>query len=367
MSKNQSSIEEVENPSGSASKLRGYATTLICGLAGAGLFLWLSLPMPWLLGSIFGTLIGSNLPGLTPVKPRALSNSVRMLLGVAIGTHFTPALVNEIGSYTISILLFIPSVLIFVAIGFWYFNRICRFPSRTAYFCSLPGGMLEMALICEAYGARISQVAVVQTTRVLLIVYTVPLTLQYFTPVDLTGRIRTGPPLTSFPLEQAPLLIAGALTGWWLLRRMGLPGASIVGPMLICGLMYSLGITDAHLPDELINLAQWILGAGVGTSFIGIRLREMANLIAVTVGYYLILIFLALITAFLVHWLTGIVLLDTVLAYIPGGQAEMNVIAITAGALGPYVALHHMLRMVMVMTIAPPVSRWLFGPPAKSV
>jgi uncharacterized membrane protein AbrB (regulator of aidB expression) len=49
--------------------------------------------------------------------------------------------------------------------------------------------------------------------------------------------------------------------------------------------------------------------------------------------------------------------LDAFLAFLPGGQAEMVVIAIIAGADLAYVVSHHLLRMVLVILLGPVVEK----------
>ena len=51
--------------------------------------------------------------------------------------------------------------------------------------------------------------------------------------------------------------------------------------------------------------------------------------------------------------------LDAILAFAPGGQAEMAVLAIVAGADVAYVILHHVLRIVIVIVGAPLIFRFL--------
>jgi len=45
--------------------------------------------------------------------------------------------------------------------------------------------------------------------------------------------------------------------------------------------------------------------------------------------------------------------LSILLAYGPGGQSEINLIAILVGANLPYITLHHIVRLFIVMNIAP--------------
>ena len=47
------------------------------------------------------------------------------------------------------------------------------------------------------------------------------------------------------------------------------------------------------------------------------------------------------------------------LSYSPGGFAEMSLIALTLGIEAPFVAVHHMGRILMVVTMAGLVGRYL--------
>ena len=343
----------------------GYTIAFLAGTIGALVFHGLHMPLPWMLGSLFGALVATNLPGLPILSPTRLASPVRMVLGTAIGGAFTPALLQEVPRYLLSLSLLLPFLVVVVWFGMLYFRKMAGFDSRTAFFCSLPGGLVELTLICESYGADLRRVALIQTTRVLLIVSTVPFAIHYWTQVDLSGRTRMAAPLTDLPLDQSLMLIAIALIGWLSMRRTGLPGAEIVGPMLLSAVCYSLGWVSAKVPDELINGAQLILGTGIGCAFLNIRMREALRALGVTLGYFVILMTVAVFVAAGIHLLTGIPLVAAVLAFIPGGQAEMNVIGLIVGVAVPYIALHHIFRMLLVMTIAPPLSAWMLGPQDK--
>ena len=342
--------------------VQGYATALAAGVLGVLLFYLLQMPLPWMLGSLFGALLATSMPGIHVVRPIKLANPVRAILGLAVGSAFTPALLHEVAQYLLSLSLLLPFMVATVWLGLLYFHKIVGFERHTAFFCSLPGGMMEMTLICEAYGADMRRVALIHTTRVLLIVFTVPFAIHYWTHADLSGRIPIAAPITELPLDQALILAIAASIGWGVMYRMRLPGAAIVGPMVCGAVVYALGWTTERVPDELISVAQLILGTSIGCAFVNITLREMLHVMLMTLGYFVMLMVLAMGMAMSVHMLTEIPLVATVLAFIPGGHAEMNVIALMINVAVPYIALHHILRMFLVMTVAPPLSAWLLGP-----
>jgi membrane AbrB-like protein len=341
--------------------IKGYITTLSAGMTGALLFYSLHFPLPWMLGSLFGAFIATHLPMLHIVKPTRIANPMRAVLGVAIGAVFTPTILREILIYLPSLLLLLPVLVIMIYLGMVYFQKVVGFDRRTAFFCSLPGGMLEMSFICEAYGADIRRVVLIQTTRLLLIVFTIPFAIQHLMHIDLSGRTRIAAPLDAFPVLQIPILVGAAWISWWFFQRIKLSGATIVGSMVGSAVVYALGWVTARVPDEVINMAQWVLGTGIGCAFVSITLREVVRTILMTLGYFFILILVTISIATAIHFFTDVPWIATLLAFVPGGQSEMNMIALTVGIAVPYIVLHQITRMFLVITIAPMLSVWLLG------
>jgi uncharacterized protein len=106
-------------------------------------------------------------------------------------------------------------------------------------------------------------------------------------------------------------------------------------------------------------LAQVFIGMSVGVHYVGITLRELQSTVVLGVAF---VILLALITAVFVETvvLTGLAdPVDAFLAFAPAGQAEMTVLAIIVGADLGYVILHHLTRMVLVITGAPLAARMM--------
>lgn len=336
---------------------------LTTGTAGGVLFFLLHLPLPWLLGSLFGSLVATQISRLTVVKPEKLAIPARAILGLAIGSAFSPEILQYLPDYLLSLVLMIPVLISTIFAGHLYFEKLIGFNRHTSFFCSLPGGLIEMSMICQSYGADIRRVTLIQTCRVLLIVYSVPFAIHHWTHTDLSGRERMSAPITDFPFEQGLVLIIAAIVGMFAMKLLRLPGATIVGPMFFSAILYSLGWVDVRIPDECMILAQIVLGTNIGCSFVNLSRKEFANTLIISLGYFLVLGAITLTSAYLIHLLTGIQLVSTVLAYIPGGQAEMNLIALMVGVTIPYIALHHIVRMVLVMTVAPPLSVWLLGSP----
>jgi len=335
--------------------------SLVIGLCGAQLFVFIGTPLPWLLGAIFAALVATHIPRLPLQRPIWLTHPARAVLGLAIGSTFTPAVFDEVGRYALSLAIMPLLLVVVVGLGFVYYQRVTGFDRRTAYFCALPGGMIEMSLICEELGADLRRVMLSQATRVLLIVYSVPFLVEWLGGIDLGGRraltLGGGEP----SLHDTVVLVLAALIGNWTLHRLRLFGASILGPMAAAIVVYSAGWASMRPPPEWLIVAQLVLGTSVGCTFVGLALREVVRSIVHTLGFFSVTMLASMAIAWLAHLLTGISPIATALAFIPGGQAEMNLIAIAAGMLVPYVALHHIVRMLLVLMIAPQVASWVIG------
>jgi uncharacterized membrane protein AbrB (regulator of aidB expression) len=83
-----------------------------------------------------------------------------------------------------------------------------------------------------------------------------------------------------------------------------------------------------------------------------------AILLGMTVGFALAL-----------NGITGIGIRDLILAYSPGGLAEMSLVSLALGGDAAFVSTHHIVRIILIVVFAPllfGLIRRLGGPPATS-
>ena len=126
-----------------------------------------------------------------------------------------------------------------------------------------------------------------------------------------------------------------------------------------------MSLTQAKMPVEIMNLAQLGLGVLLGARFKGITIKELTTTVAASALFSTIILMLSAAVAVLVHWSLGITMLSVLLAYAPGGQTELLLIALVLGLDAPYVALHHLMRLFVVIIGAQIVfrrSHWTKGP-----
>ena len=328
--------------------------TLLLSAAGTGVFVLLDLPLPFLFGPmlvcLLAALAGMPLAGTGPVAKGA-----RTVLGVAVGASVTPSVVHQLPQMAASV-AFVPLyVLVIGLIGVPFFRRVCGYDRATAYFAAMPGGLQDMVIFGAEAGADIRALALIHATRVLVIVSLVPVIVVHGFGVGFDNPI--GVPAADLPLSQMALMTAAALIGWMGGEWIGLFGATILGPLILTAPLTSAGLIEHRPPAEAINAAQFFIGAGIGVGYVGVTLRELRRDVASGVLYVVILAGLAFVFTELVVQAGFAAPINGFLAFAPGGQAEMTVLAIVAGADLGFVVVHHLVRILIVIAGAPIVAR----------
>ena len=326
------------------------------GLAGALAFFQLNLPLPWFLGSLTACMIAAvlNVPFSTP---GALSIPARIVLGVAVGTAFSPAIIGQAPKMVVSLLMLVPWMLAIMWLGPMFFQRVAGFDKPTAFFASVPGGLNDMVAMSEEAGGNARAVTLIQATRIMLIVFAVPFWLQWYDGFDVVGRSVTGRVwLRDLRVFDAVLLIAVGWFGWWAAQRFNIAAAAIVGPMILSGLVHALGLTSAQIPFEVLTAAQVVLGIILGAQFRGLTFEEFRTTMTWGLLFSALLIVVSGLLTLLIVRLTGFSPHPVLLAFAPGGQAELNLLAYVLNLDVAFVALHHLVRLAIVIFGA----QWVF-------
>lgn len=326
------------------------------GLVGAALFFWAGIPLPFLLGPLFACLI-AGLSGTQMGPVGRIGTLMRTILGVAVGCSITPELVERLPDMARSIALIPAFILIIGAIGYPFFRRICGFDGPTAFYSAMPGGFQDVVVFGEEAGADVRALSLVHATRVLVIVTSVPLIVHYVYQRPLDGVL--GLRLAEIPRPELCWMVVAAVGGWLIARRLGLFGASIIGPMIVAAALSMTGFIDNRPPAVAIMAAQFFIGVSIGAKYTGVTAYELRVDVAAGVVFCIILATVSLAFAEVVMLMGIAPGVEAFLAFAPGGQAEMAVLALVVGADLPFVITHHVTRLVAVILGAPVVARYL--------
>jgi len=340
------------------SKLPNLLLTLLIGIVGGIGAEQLAVPLPWLLGPLATTAI-TSVAGIKTSSSKHVLAPARTFLGVAIGASFTPALLERIDEMAFS-LAFIPIYLAVLAlIGFPFFHRICKFDKPTAYYSTMPGGLPDMIAFGAAAGADVRVLSIVQATRAFAVVVILPLFLSLALGIEFSRGQSVGSHWADIPLREELLIQTCAFGGWFIAGILRIKGATIIGPMLAAAVMSMTGLISHRPPVEIMIIAQLIVGISIGCRYAGSDRRTIMIAAGAAVGFCILIFMLAATFAGMISVFGNIDFLDTILAYAPGGQAEMTLLAIIVGADAAFVSLHHVCRVFIVVIGAPIAQRYL--------
>jgi len=306
----------------------------------------LGLPLPWLLGAML-TVTAATLAGLrAEIAPR-LRSAMLVVIGVLIGSAFDRGMLADLDRWLWS-LGALPLYVVVIGGGMMvYLRRAAGFDRATAYFAAAPGGLSEMILLSDRFGADVRRVSLVHALRVLLLVTAIPFV------VDQLGLLAPTPPARAAPaLADGALLLAAGVAGVVVARLVRLPNAILLGPMLASAVVHIAGWTESHPPDAVVAFAQVVVGAAVGTRFAGLGFGEVVRTLGHGAVMTAMMVALGAGFALVIHPLAGLALLPLLIAYVPGGVAEMALVALALGIDPAFVTTHHAVRIALVVGLA---------------
>lgn len=350
-----------------ANRLRARAPIAVAlglgALGGAG-FAALSLPLPWLLGALAVT-TAASVGGLELRVPEPLRRPMIALLGAMLGTTFTPERLEGALSWLASLAALPLYVVLVGALIFLYLRRFSDFDPISAFFAATPGGLSEMIALSDQLGGDQRRVSLVHGARLLFIVSTIPFIAQVFgyQPPDQPSSLNL-----DFDPGDLALLAALGACGYVVARRLRLPAATFVGPLLGSAAAHIAGWIEVAPPYLLMALAQLVLGSAVGARFSGTPVALIGRTLLLGAGATVIMLLITLAFGGALSALTGHSLPLLLLAFIPGGFTEMSLIALAMGVDPAFVVTHHSVRVFLVVLIALPAFTWLkrsgsLGPP----
>jgi membrane AbrB-like protein len=333
-----------------------FAAALVVGAIGGWLFARLMLPLPWMLGSMTACTLAA-LVHAPVASPAVVRPPMTAVIGVLLGAGFTPQVVESVITWTPTILGLGAFVIVSGAVCVVYFRRVAGFDFPTAYFAGMPGGLVEMVILGEDKGGDARAIALVHSARILLVVLALPFVITLLSGVSLGARARFGTSILETPWADEVWFVVTAGAGALLGRVLRLPARLLIGPMLASAIVHVVGWTRFVPPTEIVNIAQLVLGTTIGCRFAGSATRDILRILLLTLGSTVVLLAITVAFAVVVNRASAYGVVPLVLAYSPGGLAEMSLVALSLGIEVAFVASHHIIRVVFVMVGAGAVFR----------
>lgn len=318
------------------------------------------MPLPWMLGAMTAC-IAASVGGVRIGMPRWLRSSMVVVLGVMLGSSFTPELFDSIGRWGLTLCGLVAYVAIAGGVTFLYFRHVAGYGPITSFFTAMPGGLNEMVLVGGAMGGDARLIGLTHGARVMLVVFILVFGFRFFGDYHPSGAAGAGQSILHFPLADLAILAGCGVVGATVAVWLRLPAAPLMGAMIVSGIVHMAGITASRPPAELVAAAQVGIGSAVGSRFAGVKLATIGRTVMHAAAGTVITLGAAFASASVLHGLTGISTAALLLAYAPGGLPEMSLVALALGIDAAFVATHHLARVLIIIGLAPPFFRTVGG------
>lgn len=299
---------------------------------------------------------GASASGFSLRLPPASRQIGQVIIGTAIGLHFTPTVALFVAQFSFHIWA---AAFASIALGGMLSLLLARTGSisrTTAFFASMPGGVAEMAVLAERYGGETGLVALAQSIRVMFIVIVVPFAL---VSLDVNGTDTDTEIL--LPLRPAGLVVmlASAVAAAFVLWKIRIVNAWLLGPLTV-GILVALNEWPlSQVPQIFINAGQVLIGAALGLRFRRELILGLRRFLPAAILNTAILVLGSAALAAMIGAWTGLQTSNLVLAMAPGGVAEMSITAQVLHLGVPLVTAFHVTRMIVVILLSGPIFRGL--------
>ncbi len=328
--------------------------TLAIGAAGGFVPGIVGMPGGWIAGSMLAVAV-ATLSGVSVNLPRRLREIGFLLVGISMGSGVTPETLAQLPSWPITITLVVISIPVIAGAVSYFLLRVARWNRATAFLASMPGALSYLMAIAPDTDANVPRVAILQTTRVAILVAILPVVALMLTEETAPAPI---PPLGGF--DDAINLFAAGIGGGILAALLKVPGGLLVGALFSSALLHATSLVEGRPPEWVAVVGFVTLGILIGTRFAGTRWSDLGQILGVSLVGFALSIALALVMALIGAAITDFSLLKLIVAFAPGGLEAMVVLAFAMNLDPAFVAAHHLVRFLLIALTLPFLVRW-FG------
>jgi len=333
------------------------AETLIIALAGGAAFTLLGFPAGLISGSVLAVAAAALL-GRPVQVPVPLARACYVLIGILLGAVVTPQTLKGLATWPVSIVLVMIAALGMMLATATYLRAVHRWDPLSALMGASPGSMTQVIALSTELGADLPAVAIVQTMRVLLLTTGIPAGLALFGLVAPAIPVARGPTGGSSVAEIAVVVAVSTATAV-ALWRLRFPAGLLFGAMVGSGVLHGFGLVQAALPWWIGSAGVLVLGALVGSRFATITFRLLFGYLGAAFGSFAVSLSVATVFVLIVAHFFPFPIANIAVAFAPGAQDTMMVLALALHLDPVYVAAHHVARFVVTAFSIAIAARWM--------
>jgi membrane AbrB-like protein len=329
-----------------------FVATLLVATAGAWLATVLSIPASWMCGAMIAV-TAASFGRLDTRLPMPLVEASFLLIGIALGAGLTPELLRSVGAWPLSLVALLLTVIAVTAGSRWFLVRLSGWDRDTAFYASVPGALSYVIAVAATTGADLRKVAVSQSIRIFLLVAALPTII-----VTLEGGPPAAPMVATASWPQMALIVAVSAVIGLTFRHFRVPAGLLTGAFAGSAFLHGAGLVAGTLPQPAINVAFVLLGALVGSRFVGTSLGFLARILLPSFGAFLVATSIAAAFAFAVAVAIDVPFDQAIVAFAPGGLDAMMSLALALHMDTAFVAAHQFARFAGIAFGLPFFLRW---------
>jgi membrane AbrB-like protein len=347
-----------------------FILTCVIAVLGGWVFQLIHMPIPWLLGSMVFLVIGSRVfSGISLYWPGQVRDTGMIIIGYTLGLSFTMSTLTQIGLQLPTMILFTALLLLCAGAIGYFISKLAGIPFPTVLMGSIPGGLSQMiALAEEVKGIDITVVTFLQVSRLMMIIFCVPLLI--FSPLfHITGHsaaagavasVTSGTNQYSELFPHIWVFAAACVLCAFIAKKIKFPTAFLLGPMIATILLNLSGYEGHSLPPIVLSLSQLMIGGYIGLLLDLKSLKHKTRIILLALLSGVLLIGVSLGLSLLLTRMHDISIVTAFLGLSPGGMDQMALIAKEVNGDLSIVTCYQLFRTLFIFFVVPPVLKLAF-------
>jgi membrane AbrB-like protein len=312
--------------------------------------------LPWLFGSMAATFIYIRFVSGDFYFPVWLGNLGVFVIGLEIGTQFTPDVFGDMAGHALNIVLLTICVILLSLLLAKFFMKMTGCTPETAVLSSIPGALSQMVLMAEEdKRADILLVTITQISRIVLVVIIVPFIANFFQNGESTGGEMTAPLLTEVMTPVFVWILIGAVVLMMLLKLLKFPVPFMLGPILAVVIWNLITADTFSLNVEFMFAAQILFGIRMGRQLSSLVHQLNGRMVVAMLIQNTLLIVGTLLLVVIFQLFTDSQFNDLFLSAAPGGIGQLIVVAVEMGADIATISSYHIFRIFFIILIVTPL------------
>ena len=290
--------------------------------------------------------------------PRPATVLSQAVIGVTVGGYLQSSTLSEVASNAVAVVVVCVATLALSVASGLLLSKLMPVDQATSSFGMIAGGAAGVISISRELGADERLVAVLQYTRVLLIVALTPLVATVVFGIESTPHPPVGGGTDS--LTGVAFVVLCTAIGIPLARLVRLPAGGLLGPMVVAAAIALSGSSltvGANEPVVLVAFA--LIGLEVGLRFTPASLRQAGALLPAAVAMILVLLAACAALGIALASVADVSRLDGYLATTPGGLSAVLALAVGSRTNTTFILSVQLIRTFVMLLAAPPLARWI--------